>query len=132
MVLLETSDLPPCVHCGACCATYRVSFFEGEVSPIFGGTVPPQLTEHSAPHLCCMRGTNQQHPHCIALSGVIGLNVQCTTYLHRPSTCRDFGFHKKKGLWQLEDDDLRRCNKARKLNNLPPLDFLHYKKTHIW
>lgn len=111
----------PCLRCGACCAAFRVSFYNGEANPRMGGTVPEQLTEDIAPHICYMKGTNQSQPYCIALAGKVGADVHCAIYERRSSTCRGFGFHQKNGVFVADLDDVRRCNKARKVWNLAPL-----------
>ncbi|HVN47608.1 MAG TPA: YkgJ family cysteine cluster protein [Bacteroidota bacterium] len=111
----------PCLQCGACCAAFRVSFFNGEADPNLGGVVPESLTEDLTPHICCMKGTNQSKPYCIALAGKVGVEVRCAIYERRSSTCRGFGFHPTDGMFVADLDEVRRCNKARKACNLPPL-----------
>jgi uncharacterized protein len=111
----------PCLQCGACCAAFRVSFFSGEADPKFGGVVPAALLEDLTACICCMKGTNQSHPYCIALAGKVGVEVRCVIYDRRSSTCRGFGFHQKYKLFVADLDDVRRCNKARKVWNLSPL-----------
>jgi Fe-S-cluster containining protein len=111
----------PCLKCGACCAAFRVSFYDGEANPQFGGVVPEPLTEDLTACICCMKGTNQSHPYCIALAGKVGIDARCAIYVQRSSTCRGFGFHQKHGLFVADLDDVRRCNKARKIWNLPLL-----------
>lgn len=111
----------PCLKCGACCATYRVSFYWSEASPDLNGTIPPEMTETLPPHLACMRGTNQPKPRCAALRGRIGDEVSCSIYRLRSSTCREFGFHTEDGKLLTSAGDLDRCNHARELHGLPPL-----------
>jgi uncharacterized protein len=113
----------PCLHCGACCAHYRVSFYWSEADPTLGGTVPSELTEDVSEFLCCMRGTNQKNPRCEALSGDLCQNVHCGIYNQRSSTCKDFGIHWINGHVIALEEELERCNKARKAWNLPPLHF---------
>lgn len=105
----------PCLSCGACCASYRASFYWSEADPACGGVVPPELTEQLDPSRAAMKGTNQPHPRCIALEGQIGIAVRCRIYQRRPSVCREFSV-----AWE---DDLpnERCDKARALWGLPPL-----------
>jgi hypothetical protein len=82
------SHTSPCLSCGACCASYRVSFYWAEADDAPGGTVPVPLTEAFTPHLRVMRGTWARTPRCIALSGTVGQRVSCTIYDQRPSPCR--------------------------------------------
>jgi Fe-S-cluster containining protein len=83
------SALLDCQQCGACCATYRVSFYWAETSDAPGGLVPAELTQDISPHMRCMRGTYTKQPRCVALSGEIGQQVGCTIYAQRSSTCRE-------------------------------------------
>jgi Fe-S-cluster containining protein len=99
----------PCVSCGACCATYRVSFYWSEADPFLGGRVPPELTEQIAPTRLAMQGTNQKNPRCVALNGEIGCAVSCTIYEDRSSTCREF------------EAGSEGCQKARHAHGLPDL-----------
>lgn len=80
----------PCQSCGACCASFRVSFYWGETDDAPGGFVPAQLTEAVAPLLRCMKGTSTQPVRCIALQGEVGKQVACGIYAGRPSPCREF------------------------------------------
>lgn len=50
----------PCMHCGACCAYFRVSFYWAEMVS-GGGVVPDELTEPLTPFLSCMKGTNSKN-----------------------------------------------------------------------
>ena len=84
------SFMNPCTRCGACCATYRVSFYWTESDPFVGGSVPAELTEQISPSLVAMRGTNQSSPRCVALSGDVGGDNYCQIYAQRSSTCREF------------------------------------------
>lgn len=77
-----------CITCGACCASYRVSFYWAEAA--MPGGVPEAFTEKINHHRIAMRGTNQKSPYCIALQGNIGEYVNCTIYGIRPSPCREF------------------------------------------
>lgn len=79
-----------CLSCGACCASFRVSFYWGEADDVPGGIVPAQLTEPVSPHLRCMKGTATKPVRCAALEGEVGKSVSCTIYSMRPSTCREF------------------------------------------
>ena len=105
-----------CKACGACCASYRVSFYWGETTAAPGGTVPTALTDQLNLHRSCMKGTNCTTPRCVALQGQLGVEVRCSIYHQRASTCREFDAF-------LEDDTPNpRCNDARRLCGLPPLN----------
>jgi uncharacterized protein len=79
-----------CQSCGACCAAFRVSFYQGECDEFPGGVVPSAWTEQVNNHMVCMRGTDRQPPRCAALGGDVGVRVNCRIYEWRSSTCRDF------------------------------------------
>lgn len=59
----ETNDLNRCLACGACCMSYRVSFYWAEAEQ---RGLPTYLTEQVSPFLSCMAGTNAKQPHCAA------------------------------------------------------------------
>ncbi|MEQ9891776.1 YkgJ family cysteine cluster protein [Pectobacterium aroidearum] len=103
-----------CMHCGACCAYFRVSFYWAEADD-GGGTVPSQFTEPVSPFLRCMAGTNSKIPRCQALQGTVGDTVSCSIYVNRPSPCREFMQSGENGL--INDA----CNRAREKYGLPPL-----------
>jgi Fe-S-cluster containining protein len=105
-----------CTTCGACCATYRVSFHRTEVDEEPGGHVPAALTEGITEESHCMRGTADQPPRCIALRGEVGGSVSCAIYELRPSACREFAPLAAVG----RGDEA--CNDARRRHNLPPLN----------
>lgn len=96
----------PCLTCGACCATFRVSFYWAE-SAATG--LPERLTEQVNLFYSCMAGTNQPSPRCRALEGTIGVQVACGVYSQRTSPCKEL---------QAGDE---KCNKARAKHGLPPL-----------
>ncbi|SMC19556.1 hypothetical protein SAMN02745857_00736 [Andreprevotia lacus DSM 23236] len=98
-----------CQTCGACCASYRVSFYWGETDAAPGGSVPAMLTVPVSPHHVAMRGTEQKPVHCAALQGTVGISVGCSIYALRASTCREF----------TAGDE--RCADARSRHGLPPL-----------
>ncbi len=98
-----------CQACGACCASYRVSFHWSEAEAALGGRVPEELVEPAGSLFLCMKGTSRKGGRCKALDGEIGRNVTCSIYDRRSSTCREFG------------DDPERCDQARALHGLPPL-----------
>jgi Fe-S-cluster containining protein len=104
-----------CQSCGACCATYRVSFHCGEIDEEPGGWVPSGLVDRVTAAMACMRGTERQPPRCVALRGTIGESVACAIYEHRPSACRDFA-----PLAALGRGD-EACDDARRRHGLPPL-----------
>jgi Fe-S-cluster containining protein len=99
----------PCLSCGACCASFRVSFYFGESDSVPGGSVPQQMVEVVTPFLVAMRGTNQPQPHCSALIGKVGVSSSCLIYEQRASTCREV---------EVGDE---RCITARTRHRLPML-----------
>ncbi len=90
-----------CVNCGACCASFRVSFYWSEADPFTGGTVPAELTEKISPSRVAMKETNKPRPRCNALQGDVRQQVSCRIYDQRSSTCREF------------EDGSAQCLKAR-------------------
>ena len=111
------SDHTPCLNCGACCATFRVSFYWGETDTSPEGSIPSHLTEQISPHMSCMQGTNQPEPRCVSLMGTIGEGVRCNIYENRSSTCREFPYHGENG------HESAHCQRARALHGLAPLSF---------
>ncbi len=111
-------DLNHCQRCGACCATYRVSFYVGEMDDFTGGIVPSGLVEKINDVMGCMRGTEHQPSRCVALSGKIGEEVGCGIYEFRPSPCREFAPYATLG----QGDEA--CNEARRRHGLAPLESL--------
>jgi Fe-S-cluster containining protein len=105
----------PCQSCGACCATFCVSFAREETDAEPGGRVPAGLTEELGALRVCMRGTERQPPRCVALRGRIGAAVSCAIYEWRPSACREFA-----PLAALGRGD-EACNEARRRHGLAPL-----------
>lgn len=103
---LPAADSSPCTHCGACCATYRVSFYWGE-APQLG--LPESMYEALTAWYACMRGTASAPTRCVALSGEIGQSVACSVYAQRPSPCREL---------QAGDE---RCQRARARHGLAAL-----------
>lgn len=113
-VMSETS-LHPCLRCGACCSTFRVSFYWTESEPAAGGCVPPELTEKLNDFRAVMKGTNRPQPRCVALQGEVGGFTPCAIYASRPSPCREF-------LMALDDPELdSACDRAREGFGLPRL-----------
>jgi uncharacterized protein len=99
-----------CQQCGACCAAFRVSFYWPEATE---RALPEVCTERVSAHRVSMVGTNRPSPRCLALQGAIGRQVACLVYAMRPSPCREV---------QPGDE---KCNKARALHGLEPLDKPH-------
>jgi Fe-S-cluster containining protein len=97
----------PCLSCGACCMTYRVSFYWAEAD---ARGLPAGLTEQVTPHVACMAGTNAARPHCAALHCDAGGAVACGVYEQRPDPCRDV---------QIGDDKCRRARAHHGLAALP-------------
>lgn len=77
-----------CQACGACCASFRVSFYWAEADDGPGGTVPVAMTRAVSPQLRCMAGTETHPVRCVALQGEVGQRVACGIYTQRSSTCR--------------------------------------------
>ena len=75
-----------CMSCGACCASFRVSFYFAEAE---ANGLSPSLTERLNDRFSCMAGTNSGAPRCQALAGVVGESAVCTVYAQRPSPCRE-------------------------------------------
>ncbi|MEN9868982.1 MAG: hypothetical protein RL748_4572 [Pseudomonadota bacterium] len=98
-----------CTSCGACCATFRVSFYWAETDAHPEGQVPARLTIPITPHHVAMRGTELGKGRCVALDGEIGHQVGCSIYPQRSSPCREF------------DAGEERCNQARQGFGLPPI-----------
>ncbi len=108
----ETSSV--CEHCGACCASFRVSFYWGEADDAPGGWVPAEVTERLTPHLRCMKGTNSATPRCDQLVGEIP-GARCRIYPQRPGTCHDMQPYTVDG--QVNPQ----CSRARAHYGLPPV-----------
>jgi len=81
----DTSE-NPCQSCGACCMTYRVSFYWADAD---ARGLPPALTEQVNAHFSCMAGTNTKAPRCAALQGEPGGQYACSVYEQRPEPCRE-------------------------------------------
>lgn len=109
-------DNNPCLHCGACCGFFRVSFYWSEADPDAGGCVPPELTEPLNAYRSVMRGTHSAPVRCVALSGMIGDDARCGIYADRPSPCRELD------PWLADGQPDDKCARARLAHGLPPLD----------
>lgn len=105
----------PCLNCGACCASFRASFYWAECDDATPGGVPVELTEKLDAFRRAMRGTDQPNPRCIALEGVIGTGVFCAIYEKRASVCREFA-----PAW-LNGQPNEGCDRARLGKGLAPL-----------
>lgn len=77
-----------CLHCGACCASFRVDFAVYELQSM-GGSVPDALAVEVGGATCRMRGTDHVPIRCAALTGRIGEQVACGIYEWRPGPCRE-------------------------------------------
>jgi len=86
---MATASHFDCQRCGACCASFRVSFYWAEADDAPGGTVPAALTRPVNAHLRCMQGTEAHPVRCVALVGAVGQAVGCSIYAQRSSTCRE-------------------------------------------
>lgn len=113
----------PCLQCGACCTSFRVSFHWSECDDFRKNGVPCAMTEPVTPHRVAMRGTNSPQPRCIALQGTVGEAVYCAIHPRRASVCRDFS-----ASWQ-DGADNKRCTSARAGCGLPPLTPDHWRTT---
>jgi len=71
-----------------------------------------------------MKGTNQHHPRCTALDGVVGQAVSCSVYEQRPTPCQEFGIHWENGLLFATPWELQRCERSRNAYGLPTLTLL--------
>lgn len=114
---MESAFVHPCQKCGACCSSYRVSFYwrEAEINDS-EFAVPEHLWEESSGQWRVLKGTNSKHnPKCQALVGQIGINVGCTIYQNRPSPCRNFQASFEDGTHKV------RCDEARLKHGLKPL-----------
>lgn len=97
----------PCLSCGACCMTYRVSFYWAEADE---RGLPSSMTERLTPHISCMAGTNASSPRCRALGAGDAGPMACGVYQQRPAPCREV---------QPGDD---KCQRARAHHGLAPLN----------
>ena len=102
-----SADINPCQDCGACCATFRVSFYWAEADE---RGIAKESTEQLTPFYACMAGTNAPAPRCVCLRGEVGKHTACGIYDQRPSPCREL---------QPGED---KCNRARTKHGLPALD----------
>jgi Fe-S-cluster containining protein len=109
----------PCRTCGACCASFRVSFYWGEGDDAHG-VVPEELTVPISPFLRAMAGTERHPPRCVALAGIVGETSTCRIHERRPTPCREFA-----ASWENGEPNPG-CDGARRRAGLPalrPADF---------
>lgn len=106
----------PCIRCGACCISFRVSFYWAEADDAPGGHVPAALTEQVTPFLRAMCGTHPIPTRCVGLEGTPGDAVNCAIYENRPSTCREFN------AWMAYGTSNPACTRVRNRIGLPALD----------
>jgi uncharacterized protein len=108
-----------CMRCGACCASYRVSFYWTEAADAPGDddhfAVPVAHTEPVDAYRRCMKVVDWKSLRCVCLTGVVGEQVACAIYANRPSPCREFHLHGEHGIAN------PRCNEARAKHGLPQL-----------
>ncbi len=107
--------LDHCGRCGACCAAFRVDFHVSELRDQHGNGVPEHMAVPVARTLMRMRGTDEESPRCIALTGEVGCSVACAIYADRPSPCRDFAPYAALGIGEPA------CDRARARYGLDPL-----------
>lgn len=105
----------PCLRCGACCATFRVSFHWSEAQPHNPDGPAAELVMPLRHHEFAMRGTEGSHPRCVGLQGTIGLDGHCGIYPNRPSVCRQV-----EPSWEFGRHSLQ-CDKGRIRHGLKPL-----------
>ena len=123
-----SADPHPCLRCGACCCTFRVSFYfgelvedqlvedEGQVDALADQpAVPAALAEQVHPFRAAMRGTLAEPVRCVALQGAVGVETPCAIYRQRPSPCREFVASYADG------QPHEGCDKARARHGLAPL-----------
>lgn len=110
----------PCNSCGACCATFKVSFHWSETLSD-SHAVPLHLTSGLTAHRNTMLGTDSEDPRCIALAGVVGVSSNCSIYANRPDCCRSFAASFENG-----NQDLR-CDQARVKKGLKILTLESWK-----
>lgn len=121
-IFIDMADSPdnPCTACGACCAHYRVSFYQGELSTNLGGVVPAELAVSVTPFRACMKGTDKPGGQCIALKGTPGqAGVGCNIYANRPTPCREFP------VWMPDGTPNPDCQRLRAKLGIAPLAPLH-------
>ena len=123
----QSDKLHPCQKCGACCASFRVSFYWREAeSKEQNNAVPQGHWVDTTSQLRSMKGTDVKHsPKCVALKGRIGHFVNCEIYENRPSPCRRFKASYEDG------QNVPRCDEAREKHGLRPLCKQDWDNTSI-
>ncbi|PAS94209.1 MAG: zinc/iron-chelating domain-containing protein [Candidatus Dactylopiibacterium carminicum] len=111
---MSLPDDEPCLSCGACCASLRVSFHHSQLLSE-GGYVPDVLANAETRTTWRMRGTDESPPRCMALEGSVGDAVRCSIYDCRPDPCREFAPH---GLYGISNAE---CSRVRRRYGLSPL-----------
>jgi Fe-S-cluster containining protein len=104
----------PCLHCGACCAAFRVAFHWSEATAGHGA-VPPDAVVRWDAHRVALLGTDRRQPHCAQLEGEVGATVSCRIYAQRPSPCREL-----RAAWE-DGQPSEQCDRARARYGLPAL-----------
>lgn len=116
-ILTNTTEVENlCKSCGACCSSFRISFYWAETTASETGCVPVEMTEQMNLYRSCMKGSSQSKPRCMALDGTVGQGVNCSIYENRPSPCREYEVFSAQGEFN------PRCNPARAKHGLPPLN----------
>lgn len=101
-----------------------MAFYWAESEPPSTGGIPEQLTIKLDPLRVAMRGTDSAQPRCVALSGDVGRDAQCSQYARRPSPCREL-----QPAWE-NGSPSEQCDRARARHGLLPLstvDWLLYR-----
>jgi Fe-S-cluster containining protein len=102
----------PCRRCGACCATYQVSFYWAEAD---ARNLPEGMVVPVGRLRLAMAGTDRGRPRCDALMGDLGGSVACSLYDRRPSPCRELTPSWARGAAE------EGCDRARVRHGLAPL-----------
>lgn len=112
---MPSNESNPCLHCGACCAHYRVSFYCGEIDTQPLGFVPNAMVSKVTPFIACMKGTESGGGRCAALTGTIGEEIGCSIYTNRPTTCREYP------VWMADGTPNPACQTLRAKIGIAPL-----------
>ena len=117
------SNENPCTSCGACCASFRVSFHWSETDRVRTGGVPLETTADLDLHRSAMLGTLSSPPRCVALTGWVGSSVACAIYERRPGVCRELEPSYRNGMQS------EQCDRARLAHGLRPLTLADWELT---
>lgn len=114
---MPSDESNPCLNCGACCAHFRISFYNGEIDTMPGGFVPSAMVSkyEVKPLIACMKGTESGNGRCVALEGEIGQSIGCTIYENRPTPCREYR------VWEEDGTPNERCQVLRAKIGIAPL-----------